>query len=325
MEVESEGNVTSVKAHSKDGAPRVDFPPVASLTRRRSPVAGALVSLSLLVLVATSSAQPVEAPLPRIVPEAVIVADPPAPLNLADGWKRLAPPDLEDWFGKDRVTNTMALFLILTVLSLAPAIVIMTTSFVRIVIVLSITRQALGTQSLPPNSVLTTLALFMTYFVMSPTLSAMYRNAVVPYSEGTIDSRALATNLITPMRDYMATQIELTRNADDVFLFAEYSREVDPDSIQTYDDVPLSVLLPAYLLSELRTAFLIGFQLFLPFLVIDMAISSILVSMGMMMLPPVLISLPFKLLLFVLVDGWTLLAETLLVSLDPSAIGAAGG
>lgn len=278
----------------------------------------------VLALTSSAAAQPVEQPLRPIAVAPGEADEAPARLDLVDGWRRLAPPDLEDWFGKERVTNTMALFLILTVLSLAPAIVIMTTSFVRIVIVLSITRQALGTQALPPNSVLTTLALFMTYFVMSPTLSTMYRNGVVPYSEGTIDSRALATNLIVPMRDFMAMQIELTRNADDVFLFADFSRELDPDQIQTYDDVPLSVLLPAYLLSELRTAFLIGFQLFLPFLVIDMAISSILVSMGMMMLPPVLISLPFKLLLFVLVDGWTLLARTLLVSFDPSAISAGG-
>jgi flagellar biosynthetic protein FliP len=137
---------------------------------------------------------------------------------------------------------------------------------------------------------------------------------VVPYSEGKIGAEELVTQVIRPMRDFMAQQIETTKNHDDVWLFVEFSPDIAPESIQTYDDVPLKVLLPAYLLSELRTAFMIGFQLFLPFLVIDMAISSILVSMGMMMLPPVLISLPFKLLLFVLVDGWTLLAEMLLVS-----------
>jgi flagellar biosynthetic protein FliP len=233
---------------------------------------------------------------------------------------RMEPPQLDQWFGPDRITNTMSLFLLLTVLTLAPAIVIMTTSFVRIVIVLSITRQALGTQALPPNTVLTTLALFMTYFVMNPTLTAMYEKGIKPYSEGKIDANALVKETLQPIRDYMATQIELTKNADDVYLFAEFSNEVDPERITTYDDVPLNVLLPAYILSELRTAFMIGFQLFLPFLVIDMAISSILVSMGMMMLPPVLISLPFKLLLFVLVDGWTLIAQMLLTSFDPSLL-----
>jgi len=245
------------------------------------------------------------------------------PRRLEDGLREITPPDLKQWFGPDRITNTMTLFLVLTVLTLAPAIVIMTTSFVRIVIVLSITRQALGTQALPPNMVITTLGLFMTYFVMSPTLTKMYNEGVVPYSEGKIDGSVLVDRLTDPMRDYMATQIELTRNADDVYLFAEFSPGLDPDQIKTYDDVPLSVLLPAYILSELRTAFIIGFQLFLPFLIIDMAISSILVSMGMMMLPPVLISLPFKLLLFVLVDGWRLIAQTLLVSFDPSMLSRA--
>lgn len=236
--------------------------------------------------------------------------------RIEDGFERLNPPNFDDWFGPDRITNTMTLFLVLTILTLAPAMVIMTTSFVRIVIVLSLTRQALGTQSLPPNPVLTTLALFMTYFVMSPTLTRMYDEGIVPYSEGAIDADTFMNAVIQPMRDYMSTQIELTKNADDVYLFAEYAGDIAVEEIETYDDVPLSVLLPAYVLSELRTAFMIGFQLFLPFLIIDMAISSILVSMGMMMLPPVLISLPFKLLLFVLVDGWTLIAQMLLTSFD---------
>ncbi|MFO0948586.1 MAG: flagellar type III secretion system pore protein FliP [Planctomycetota bacterium] len=237
--------------------------------------------------------------------------------NVQDVFRRLEPPNLQEWFGPDRLTNTMALFLLLTVLTLAPAIVIMTTSFVRIVIVLSITRQALGTQTLPPNTVLNTIALFMTFHVMSPILTDMYQNAVVPYSEGRINANQLVDGLVQPMRDFMSSQIENTQNHDDIWLFVDFNPSIDPESIKDYDDVPLSVLLPAYLLSEIRTAFMIGFQLFLPFLVIDMAISSILVSMGMMMLPPVLISLPFKLLLFVLVDGWTMIAEMLLTSFQP--------
>lgn len=238
--------------------------------------------------------------------------------DLAQAAQGLAPPDLQQWFGQERLTNTMALFLIFTVLTLAPAIVVMTTAFVRIVIVLSITRQALGTQQLPPNTVLTTIALFMTFHVMSPVFNEMYREGVAPYSEGKINANQLVERLLSPMRRFMAQQIENTHNQDDVWLFIDFSRDIDPESIQTYDDVPLSVLLPAYMLSEIRTAFLIGFQLFLPFLIVDLAISSILVSMGMLMLPPVLISLPFKLLLFVLVDGWNLIAETLLVSFAPA-------
>lgn len=280
-----------------------------------------LVAFSLLTAATFASAQ--ESDPAVLMPVEQVTEDAETkdvPRRLEDGLRQFTPPDLKQWFGPDRITNTMTLFLVLTVLTLAPAIVIMTTSFVRIVIVLSITRQALGTQALPPNTVITTLGLFMTYFVMSPTLTAMYNQGVVPYSEGKIDGNQLVSQLTNPMRDYMATQIELTRNADDVYLFAEFSPGLDPNQIKTYDDVPLSVLLPAYILSELRTAFIIGFQLFLPFLIIDMAISSILVSMGMMMLPPVLISLPFKLLLFVLVDGWRLIAQTLLVSFDPSML-----
>lgn len=236
------------------------------------------------------------------------------------------PPNIADWFGPQSLTNTMTVFLIFTILTLAPAIVVMTTSFVRIVIVLSITRQALGTQQLPPNPVLTTIALFMTFHIMTPVAQRMYYDAVVPYSEGRITPNELVAGLLGPMRDFMATQIELTHNQDDIWLFVDFTPDLDPDSIQSYEDVPLRILLPAYMLSEIRTGFLIGFQLFLPFLIIDMAIASILVSMGMMMLPPVLISLPFKLLLFVLVDGWTLISEMLLYSFVPiETLATSGG
>lgn len=241
-------------------------------------------------------------------------AEPPA---VAPPVQPLQLPDVGELFGPARLTNTMALFLLMTVLTLAPAIVIMTTSFVRIIIVLSITRQALGTQSLPPSTVLTSIAIFMTFHIMQPVFSSMYQEAVVPYTEGRINADQLVHGMVDPLRDFMATQIEHTGNHDDIWLFMDFRPDMDPDSVRTYDDVPLSVLLPAFLLSEIRTGFLIGFQIFLPFLVIDMAISSILVSMGMMMLPPVLISLPFKLLLFVLVDGWTLIAGMLLTSFTP--------
>lgn len=295
------------------------------LDNTRSPSTSARVALMLgIVLLGTASpalgqasrpADPARAPATR-------PADP-ALANqqvVRDGFGGIKPPAWEEWFGPDRLTNSMTLFLTLTVLSLAPSIVIMTTSFVRIVIVLSITRQALGTQTLPPNTVLSTIALFMTFHIMQPILSDMYTKSVVPYSEGRISADELTSGLVGPMRDFMAAQIENTRNFDDIWLFVDFRPDLDPEKIQTYDDVPLSVLLPAYLLSEIRTAFLIGFQLFLPFLVVDMAISSILVSMGMMMLPPVLISLPFKLLLFVLVDGWTMIAEMLLTSFQPTTV-----
>lgn len=259
----------------------------------------AMAAAMMLILSGTTLAQPA-----------------PAPANIGGALKRIEPPDLNQWFGPERLSNTVTLFLIMTVLSLAPAIVIMTTSFVRIVIVLSVTRQALGTTTLPPNSVLTTIALFMTFHIMQPALSQMYEGAIIPYSKGQINADTLTRRIVRPLRDFMAQQIETTKNQDDVWLFIEFS-QLDPEKIRTYDDVPISMLLPAYLLSEIRTGFMIGFQLFLPFLIIDMAISSILVSMGMLMLPPVLISLPFKLLLFVLVDGWTLITEMLLVSFCP--------
>jgi flagellar biosynthetic protein FliP len=292
---------------------------IASLLRRESPpapaagIVGRRLLLAAFVLVAA------------ILRPETVSAQPPAQ-NAFQRIERVVPPNFQDWFGPDRLTNSMTLFLLLTVLTLVPAIIVMTTSFVRIVIVLSIIRQALGTQQLPPNAVLTTLALFMTLHVMHPTWVEIYDNAVVPYTAGKIDADQFATGLLTPIRSFMARQIEITKNHDDVWLFLDYSPDVNPDRVNTYDDVPLKVLLPAFLLSELRTAFLIGFQLFLPFLIIDMAISSILVSMGMLMLPPVLISLPFKLLLFVLVDGWTLLADMLLSSFaGPISLSAGSG
>jgi flagellar biosynthetic protein FliP len=237
-----------------------------------------------------------------------------APRDPGRALERLAPPDLGEWFGPNRLTNTVSLFLLLTVLSLAPAIIIMMTSYVRIIIVLSIARQALGTQSLPPNPVLTTLALAMTFHIMGPVGDRVYREGIRPYSEGRINADTMLARVAAPVREFMARQIDIARNHDDVWLFLDFRGDIDPASIRTFDDVPFTVLLPAYMLSELKTSFIIGFQLFLPFLVIDLAISSILVSMGMLMLPPVLISLPFKLLLFVLVDGWRLIAQLLLLS-----------
>jgi flagellar biosynthetic protein FliP len=204
--------------------------------------------------------------------------------------------------------------LLLTVISLVPSILLMTTCFVRILIVLALLRQAMGTQSLPPPQVVTGLALFMTLMVMSPTIDRIWNEAVVPYREGEIrDYDTLWAAARQPMRDYMFDQIEATGNWSSVYTIMNYrNQDTSRPAELTRADVDMVTLIPAYMLSELKVAFLLGFRVYLPFLVIDMVIASLLISMSMMMLPPVLISLPFKLLLFVLVDGWTLVIGSLM-------------
>jgi flagellar biosynthetic protein FliP len=214
------------------------------------------------------------------------------------------------------LSTSINILLILTVISLAPSIMLMTTCFVRIVVVLGLLKQALGTQNLPPPQVTVGLSLFMTLLVMSPTLDRIHKEAIVPYNTGEVrDYDALWSRARQPMRDFMFDQIERTGNWSSLFMVLNY-RGVDtsePASLRRAD-VDMISLVPAYMLSELRTAFLIGFKVYLPFLVIDMVIAAMLISMGMMMLPPVLISLPFKLLLFVLVDGWQLVVGSLMQS-----------
>ncbi|MEM9373885.1 MAG: flagellar type III secretion system pore protein FliP, partial [Planctomycetota bacterium] len=208
------------------------------------------------------------------------------------------------------------IMLLLTVVALVPSVMLMCTSFVRILIVLALLRQAMGTQSLPPSQVLTGLALFMTALVMKPTIDRVWDEAVVPYQSGEIrDVDVLWDRSVQPMRDFMFDQIEATGNWKSVYTILNY-QGVDTSEPQnlTRADVSTTTLIPAYMLSELKTAFLMGFRVYLPFLVIDMVIASLLISMSMMMLPPVLISLPFKLMLFVLVDGWTLVVGSLLES-----------
>jgi flagellar biosynthetic protein FliP len=219
------------------------------------------------------------------------------------------------WTSPEGLSATIQVMLLLTVLSLAPAILLMTTCFVRIVVVLSLLRQAVGTQQLPPSQVITTLSLFLTFLIMAPVWKQVYTEAVVPYTEHRISLDEAWKAGVAPVRRFMSQQIERTKNSEDVYLFLNYMpNQPTPTS---YDDVPLLALLPAFMLSELKTAFLIGFQIYLPFLILDIVISSVLVSMGMLMLPPVLISLPFKLLLFVLVDGWHLVVGMLLESFQP--------
>ncbi|USO00414.1 MAG: flagellar type III secretion system pore protein FliP [Phycisphaeraceae bacterium] len=208
------------------------------------------------------------------------------------------------------------IMLLLTVITLVPSVMVMTTCFVRILIVLALLRQAIGTQAIPPAQVVTGLALFLTAMVMAPTIDRVWDEAVVPYNNGEIsDYGELWDKAKQPLRDYMFDQIEATGNWSSVYMLLNY-RGVDTSdpSEMTRADVDMTVLVPAYMLSELKVGFLMGFRVYLPFLVIDMVIASILISMSMMMLPPVLISLPFKLLLFVLVDGWTLVVGSLLES-----------
>ncbi len=222
------------------------------------------------------------------------------------------------WTSPEGLSSALQVTLLLTVLSLAPAILLMTTSFVRIIVVLGLLRQALGTQQLPPSQVITSLAIFMTLLIMTPVWKDVYDHAIGPYtdpqSDMTMEEAWQAGSL--PIKRFMARQIEAAGNTDDVHLFYRYLPP-DTPAPKTFDDVPLPVLLPAYMLSELKIAFLIGFQIYLPFLILDIVVASVTISMGMLMLPPVMISFPFKLMLFVLVDGWRLVVGMLLESFGP--------
>lgn len=201
----------------------------------------------------------------------------------------------------------LQILFLLTVLSLAPAILIMVTSFTRTVIVLSIVRNALGTQQVPPTQVIIGLSLFLTFFVMAPTWNQVYTEALHPYLSGEIGQDVALERAVSPVRDFMFAQ---TSEAD-IGLFVSLGAMDRP---RNPDDVPTHVLIPAFVLGELKKAFQMGFVIYLPFLVIDIVVASTLMSMGMMMLPPVMISLPFKLLLFVLVDGWQLVVKSLVTS-----------
>ncbi|HIQ20994.1 MAG TPA: flagellar biosynthesis protein FliP, partial [Planctomycetes bacterium] len=223
------------------------------------------------------------------------------------------------WTSPEGLSATLQVMLLLTVLSLAPAVLLMTTCFIRIVVVLGLLRQALGTQQLPPSQVITSIALFVTLFIMTPVWKQVYDEAIRPYTQREISLAEAWQRGQAPVRRFMSLQIERCGNSSDVWLFLSYLPDApDPeeDAEFGYDDVPLQALIPAFMLSELKTAFLIGFQIYLPFLIIDMVVASVMVSMGMLMLPPVLISLPFKVLLFVLVDGWHLVVEMLMASIQ---------
>jgi flagellar biosynthetic protein FliP len=280
-------------------------------TRRLTVLAGPFVAACLLMEPAVAQSGPAEVAGPSTT-----IAPVSAPL-LPDPVAEALRGGPESWTSPARLSSTLQVMLLLTVLSLAPAILLMTTSFVRIVVVLGLLRQALGTQQLPPSQVITTLALFMTLLVMGPTWSEVYHASILPYTRGEITDPEAAFNAgCIPLKRFMSRQIDLAGNSDDVWLFYEYLPENQRSATppETYEQVPLQVILPAFMLSELKVAFLIGFQIYLPFLILDLVVSSVTISMGMMMLPPVMISLPLKLLLFVLVDGWTLVVRMLLES-----------
>lgn len=267
-----------------------------------------------------ASAQP--NPLPELQP----------PLRQAQPNPLGVLPNVDQMLSPQGISSTLKLFIVLTVLSLAPSIFIMTTCFVRFIIVFGLLRQALGTQQTPPNQVIVSLCLFLTLSVMSPVWKESYQAGIKPYLQGKLQAAGESPDLAlergftlaaAPIRNFMSAQIEMTGNSDTVWMFIEYQRppEGSPEAAnwaepKNYQEVGLDVLLPAFLLSELKTAFIIGFQVYLPFLVIDMVVSSVLISMGMMMLPPVLISLPFKLLVFVMIDGWYLMVGMLLESVQ---------
>jgi flagellar biosynthesis protein FliP len=207
---------------------------------------------------------------------------------------------------KEYVDN-IKLLIILTILTLLPSIIIMTTSFIRIIIVFSFLRSALGTQQSPPNQVIIGLAIFLTIFIMAPTFNTINANAIKPYLENKITQEQAFEEGSKPLRQFMLKQ---TRQ-NDLKLFIDVAKV---EGEITKENVPLYVVIPAFVISEIKTAFTIGFLLFIPFLIIDLVVASVLLSMGMMMLPPVMVSLPFKLLLFVMVDGWHLLVKSLIMS-----------
>lgn len=221
----------------------------------------------------------------------------------------------EHWTSPKGLTSSLQILILLTVLSLAPSILLMTTCYIRIIVVMGLLRQALGTGQLPPSQVITAISLFMTVFIMAPVWNEVYEKAIVPYSEPdtkmTLDEAWRAGS--EPIHRFMSRQIDMAGNHDDVHLFYSYYKPGEP-SPTSFEEVPIRVLIPAYMLSELKIAFAMGFQIYLPFLILDIVVASVTISMGMMMLPPAMISLPFKLMLFVLVDGWRLVVSMLLES-----------
>jgi flagellar biosynthetic protein FliP len=228
-------------------------------------------------------------------------------LSWAQGGLPTITVGIDEATNPQQVSTALQVLFVLTVLSMAPAILLMTTSFTRIVIVLSIVRQSMGTQQMPPNQVIVGLALFLTIFIMSPIYTQINDTALQPYLHEKITQEQALQLAAQPLRKFMLSQ----SNEKDLSLLLDISEKATPANP---DDIPTMTLIPAFMLSELKRAFQMGFMVYVPFLVIDMVVASVLLSMGMMMLPPIIISLPFKLLLFVLVDGWGLIVGSLVQS-----------
>jgi flagellar biosynthetic protein FliP len=214
---------------------------------------------------------------------------------------------IDDAQDPQQISNALQVLFVLTVFSVAPAILLMTTCFTRIVIVLSFIRQAMGTQNMPPNQVILGLSLFLSFFIMSPTLNRINQEALQPYLNEQISQPVALEKALEPMREFMFSQVR----EEELILLTDITMTSDP---AMKEEIPTMTLIPAFMLSELKRAFQMGFMIYIPFLVIDMIVASVLMSMGMMMLPPVIISMPFKLLLFVLVDGWNLVVGSLIKS-----------
>lgn len=218
--------------------------------------------------------------------------------------------NIESNAGSASLSSTLQILMVLTIISLAPSILIMVTSFTRIIIVMHFTRTAIGTNTTPPNQILVGLALFLTVFIMSPVFTQVNTEALQPLNNGEISAEVAMERGMEPIRSFMYGQT----NRKDIKLFLNIA-QVDAESIESMDDIPTTVLIPAFIISELRIAFIIGFLIYIPFIVIDMVVASTLMSMGMMMLPPTTISMPFKILLFILADGWNLIIGELVKTL----------
>jgi flagellar biosynthetic protein FliP len=233
-------------------------------------------------------------------------------LNPISAWAQsnISIPGLSVNFGNGvDFVDTMQIIIIFTVLTLAPAFIILCTSFTRIIVVLSFIRQAIGTQSMPPNQLLLGFSLFLSIFVMMPTGKNIFNSAVLPYTKKQISTTQALENVEYSLRGFMEKHVR----TNDIAMFYDVTGEEKPS---TLSDVPIHFLIPSFIISELKTAFQIGFLIYIPFLILDMVVASVLMAMGMMMLPPVLVSLPFKLLLFILVDGWNLVTGSILRSFN---------
>lgn len=263
------------------------------MTRKRKLLSGKQIVMIICLLVSVGILCIMNSPLTAHASDLTGTNQSTLPnLNIGDSLK------IELDNGNGQLSSTLSILITLTLIALAPMLIIMMTSFTKIIIVLHFTRSALNTQTAPPNQILIGLALILTFFIMEPTVTRIYEEAVVPFQEGTISQEEALETGLQPLRDFMCGETQLS----DAQLFMDIaSKEWDG----TVEAIPLSVLVPSFLISQLREAFFIGFMIYIPFIVIDMVVASTLMSMGMMMLPPTTISLPFKILLFVIADGWS--------------------